>query len=69
LANARSRGVRGAGVTPMLLAEVERETDGESIAANLALLERNAAVAADIAIAARDVLEESIELGGVRMVQ
>ena len=61
--------MRGAGVTPMLLAEVERETDGASLAANLALLERNAAVAADIAIAARDVLEESIELGGVRMVQ
>ena len=69
LKEARSRGVRGAGVTPMLLAEVERETDGASLAANLALLERNAAVAADIAIAARDVLEESIELGGVRMVQ
>jgi len=61
--------VRGADVTPLLLAEVERETDGESLAANLALLERNAGVAADIAIAARDVLEERIELGGVRMVQ
>jgi pseudouridine-5'-phosphate glycosidase len=53
----------------MLLAEVERETGGRSLIANIALLERNAAVAADIAIAARDVLEESIELGGVRMVQ
>jgi pseudouridine-5'-phosphate glycosidase len=69
LKEARSQGVRGAGVTPMLLAEVERETGGESVAANLALLEHNAAVAADIAIAARDVLEDSIELGGVRMVQ
>lgn len=69
LKEARSRGVRGADVTPLLLAEVERETDGKSLAANLALLEHNAAVAADIAIAARDVLEERIELGGVRMVQ
>ena len=69
LKEAQSRGVRGAAVTPMLLAEVERETGGRSLIANIALLERNAAVAADIAIAARDVLEESIELGGVRMVQ
>ena len=69
LKEARARGVRGAAVTPMLLAEIERETEGRSLAANLALLERNAAVAADIAVAARDVLEESIELGGVRMVQ
>lgn len=69
LDEARRRGVRGAAVTPMLLAEVERETEGRSLAANLALLERNAAVAADIAVAARGVLEESIELGGVRMVQ
>ena len=69
LAEARRQGVRGAAVTPMLLAEVEHETEGRSLAANLALLERNAAVAADIAVAARGVLEESIELGGVRMVQ
>jgi pseudouridine-5'-phosphate glycosidase len=69
LQEARTRNIRGAAVTPMLLAEVERETEGRSLAANLALLERNAAVAADIAVAARDVLEESIELGGVRMVQ
>jgi pseudouridine-5'-phosphate glycosidase len=69
LQEARTRGIRGAAVTPMLLAEVERATEGRSLAANLALLERNASVAADIATAARDVLEESIELGGVRMVQ
>jgi pseudouridine-5'-phosphate glycosidase len=41
--------VRGAGVTPHLLAAVERATGGRSLAANLALLERNAALAAEIA--------------------
>jgi hypothetical protein len=36
-------------VTPYLLAAVERETGGRSLAANLALLEQNAALAAEIA--------------------
>jgi pseudouridine-5'-phosphate glycosidase len=43
-------GVTGAGVTPFLLREVERETDGRSIGANLALLEANAALAASLAV-------------------
>jgi hypothetical protein len=43
--------VRGAAVTPFLLAAVERATGGRSLAANLALLERNAALAAEIAVA------------------
>jgi pseudouridylate synthase len=41
--------VRGAAVTPFLLAAVERETGGRSLATNLALLEENAALAAEIA--------------------
>lgn len=48
---ARQAGVRGAGVTPFLLAAVERETGGRSLVANLALLEANAALAAEIAVA------------------
>ncbi len=48
---ARLAGVRGAGVTPFLLAAVERETGGRSLVANLALLEANAALAAEIAVA------------------
>jgi pseudouridine-5'-phosphate glycosidase len=48
---ARIRGVRGAGVTPFLLAAVEKETDGRSLATNLALLEANAALAGAIATA------------------
>ena len=44
-------GVEGKGVTPALLASVERATSGKSLAANLALLESNAALAARIAVA------------------
>jgi pseudouridine-5'-phosphate glycosidase len=51
LEGARTAGVRGAAVTPFLLAAVERETGGRSLATNLALLEANAALAAEIAVA------------------
>ncbi len=51
LEGARAAGVRGAAVTPFLLAAVERETGGRSLATNLALLESNAALAAEIAVA------------------
>ena len=47
---AGAEGIRGAAVTPYLLAAVERETGGRSLGANLALLEANAALAADIAV-------------------
>jgi pseudouridine-5'-phosphate glycosidase len=42
-------GVRGGAVTPYLLTEVSKETGGKSLETNLALLEANAALAADIA--------------------
>ncbi len=48
---ARAGGVRGAAVTPFLLAEVERRTGGRSRRANLALLEANASLAGEIAAA------------------
>ncbi|GAC1478447.1 MAG: pseudouridine-5'-phosphate glycosidase [Gemmatimonadaceae bacterium] len=51
LARADREGVRGRAVTPYLLAEVERETGGASLASNLALLESNARLAAEIAVA------------------
>ncbi len=51
LARARAAGVRGGAVTPFLLAEVERATEGRSLTANLALLESNAALAAQVAVA------------------
>ena len=51
LAAARADGVRGPSTTPYLLAAVERATGGKTLAANLALLEANARLAAEIAVA------------------
>jgi pseudouridylate synthase len=51
LARARADGVHGADTTPYLLAAVTADTDGRSIEVNLALLERNARLAAEIAVA------------------
>jgi pseudouridine-5'-phosphate glycosidase len=51
LASAERAGVHGAAVTPWLLAAVAVATGGRSRAANLALLERNAAVAGEVAVA------------------
>ncbi len=51
---ARLAGVRGAGVTPFLLAEISRLTEGRSVQANLALLEQNARLAGDIAVVLAD---------------
>jgi pseudouridine-5'-phosphate glycosidase len=48
--DAREAGIRGAAVTPFLLAAVTRLTQGGSLTANIALLEQNAALAADIAL-------------------
>jgi pseudouridine-5'-phosphate glycosidase len=50
LDRAALEGVTGAGVTPFLLGEVERHTDGRSLGANLALLEENAALAGRLAL-------------------
>lgn len=50
LAEARAAGVTGGAVTPFLLAAVERETAGGSRSVNIALLEQNAALAAEIAV-------------------
>jgi len=51
---ARVAGVRGAGVTPVLLSAVDRATGGRSREVNLALLEANASLAAEIALAMRE---------------
>jgi pseudouridine-5'-phosphate glycosidase len=48
-AGAEAQGVRGRDVTPFLLARVAELTGGASLAANVALLGNNAAVAAKIA--------------------
>jgi pseudouridylate synthase len=46
--------ITGAAVTPFVLAEIERQTAGTSVPANLALAENNARVAAAVAIAVAD---------------
>jgi pseudouridylate synthase len=46
---AAANGIRGARVTPFLLAAVTRLTGGSSLDANLALLEQNARLAAEVA--------------------
>jgi pseudouridine-5'-phosphate glycosidase len=51
LLRARERGVHGKAVTPFLLDAVARATHGRALEANLALLERNASVAGEIAAA------------------
>jgi pseudouridine-5'-phosphate glycosidase len=51
LDDAKRHGVRGGAVTPYLLTAVERATEGRTLSANLALLESNAALAAEIALA------------------
>ena len=54
ITQAATRGIRGGAVTPFLLAEVQRRTDGASVRVNLALLSSNAALAGAIAVALRD---------------
>ena len=51
VAAARAARVRGAALTPYLLAAVEQATGGRSLVANLALLEANAGLAAELALA------------------
>lgn len=56
LARAGQEGVRGGEVTPYLLSAVSRETDGRTLKTNLALLEANARLAAEIAVAMKQVM-------------
>lgn len=51
LAQASAEGVREAQMTPFLLERFHRETGGESLRVNTLLIERNAALAARIAVA------------------
>lgn len=51
LDDAKRHGVRGGAVTPYLLTAVERASGGRTVVANVALLEANAALAAEIAVA------------------
>ena len=48
---AQEAGVRGPRLTPYLLARIVDLTEGQALRANLALLQQNARVAAEIAVA------------------
>jgi pseudouridylate synthase len=54
LVAAQRAAVSGSALTPFLLAAIERSTGGRSLAANVALLEANAALAGAIAVACTD---------------
>ncbi|MFN2169078.1 MAG: pseudouridine-5'-phosphate glycosidase, partial [Anaerolineae bacterium] len=57
LAEAAARDIEGSASTPFLLRWVARQTGGDSLKANVALLENNAAVAAQIAVALKALHE------------
>jgi len=51
VAEAAARGISGKAVTPFLLGRMLQATEGRSLTANVALIESNARLAAEIAIA------------------
>jgi pseudouridine-5'-phosphate glycosidase len=51
IADSQAAGIHGPAATPFVLARVAELTNGRSVAANLALIENNARVAASIAVA------------------
>jgi pseudouridine-5'-phosphate glycosidase len=51
VAEAAAEGIRGKAVTPFLLQRVMERTEGRSLAANVALIESNARLAAEVALA------------------
>ena len=57
-AQATAAGVRGGDLTPYLLAALADLTGGRSLRANLALLEANAALAAEVAVAVSQARQE-----------
>jgi pseudouridine-5'-phosphate glycosidase len=58
LAEARQNGVEGKATTPFLLSRIEALTGGASLAANIALVQHNAAIGAAIAVAYANLLGE-----------
>jgi pseudouridylate synthase len=56
VAEASDRGIAGPALTPWLLARIAELTDGASVAANVALIEHDAAVAGELAVALAESL-------------
>jgi pseudouridine-5'-phosphate glycosidase len=50
LADAEKEGISGKEITPFLLSEMSRRSEGRTLTANIELLKNNATVAAEIAI-------------------
>jgi pseudouridine-5'-phosphate glycosidase len=57
MAEAHARGIQRSASTPFLLRWIARETQGASLKANVALLENNADVAAQIAVALKELAQ------------
>lgn len=55
VAEAATRGISGKDTTPFLLGRIVELTEGRSLAANIALVEHNAGVAAELAVALCDI--------------
>lgn len=55
LDHAREQGIKGKAITPFLLAEIERRTEGASLKTNIQLVLNNAALAAGVAKAYCDI--------------
>jgi len=58
---AADEGIRGAELTPFLLAAVDTATAGRSVASNIALLEANAHLAAEVAVALTAARQSSMK--------
>lgn len=63
LTEAEVQGVSGRDVTPFILKRVAEKTGGDSLRSNMALVERNAEVGADIAIAIARQQRENAQVG------
>jgi len=64
LAEAEEKKIAGPAVTPYVLNRVAEATGGDSLRSNMALVERNAAVGADIAVAIADEKRRRMAGGG-----
>ena len=65
LAEAEERQIHGAAITPYLLRRVAEMTGGDSLRSNMALVERNATVGAEIALAIAEQVRERGEVCSV----
>ena len=65
LATAEREHIGGRELTPFLLSRMARQSEGATLKANIALLENNARVAAEIAVAWSDLSEPPAVAGGL----